>query len=380
MIARVALRFARYLNDDDVRSDVMGISSGRSVRPFKRGFRAADGYSTGPVYRDAIPGGLVWSAATRILDAARIGAIADWRYSSSLRQGDVAYLWPGAPLPMYREARARGCIVVTERINTLVHTSHRILAEEHRALGLPPPRGFTEAAAADEREMMELADFIFSPSPAVRRSLLDAGIPESKILSTSYGLDPDEILGEGAADRGEGAVTAVFAGTICVRKGVHLLLEAWQRADVDGRLLVVGRVSDETKAFFSQKLSAHKGVVHLEFRKDLSRVLDEADFFVLPSLEEGSPLVTYLAMGASLPCVVSPMGAGGIVENGKQGLVVDPHRVSDVAAAIRALACDRTLRRSMAEAARATAPSYTWRRVGEQRRRMLLARLDRAQT
>ena len=77
-------------------------------------------------------------------------------------------------------------------------------------------------------------------------------------------------------------------------------------------------------------------------------VFRQADLFVLPSIEEGSPLVTYLALGASLPMIVSPMGAGGVVqEGGGEALFIDPYNQQQFVDALRQLAYDPTLREKM---------------------------------
>ena len=42
-------------------------------------------------------------------------------------------------------------------------------------------------------------------------------------------------------------------------------------------------------------------------------------------MKEGSPLVTYMAFGAGLPLLVSPIGGGGVATNGEDAVVIDPH-------------------------------------------------------
>ena len=63
----------------------------------------------------------------------------------------------------------------------------------------------------------------------------------------------------------------------------------------------------------------------MDYTRDIAFAYREADFFAFPSLEEGSPLVTYEAMANGLPVLTSPMGAGGIVRDGKDGIIVSPY-------------------------------------------------------
>ena len=71
-------------------------------------------------------------------------------------------------------------------------------------------------------------------------------------------------------------------------------MEAWLKSTAhrDGTFLVVG----EFIPGYAEKLSpllAHPSVKRLGFRKDLPDVMRDSDILVLPSIEEGSALVTY---------------------------------------------------------------------------------------
>lgn len=380
LIAYVALRLGRHFNDNEVTADVMGISSDRSVdadRLLHYERSGADGDS-GPevrqLYVDAIPS-WAWPVARRLLsDVARI-RFAEYRFRQRLAANDIAYLFPGCSVSLYRRAKLLGCTVVTERINTLRAYAKAILDAEYERMRLPPTHGILESAAADELEKLQLVDYVFCPSPLVAESLVQAGIPDSRLLSVSYGLDPRDILDVHEKDYLAGPVRAVFVGRIGFRKGVHLLLDAWKEAGVAGKLILVGNVDPD----FRQYLQTHMDratTEHIPFVDDLGPILRSSDFFVLPSLEEGSPLVTYLALGASLPMIVSQMGAGGVVEHGREALVIDPHDRRQFADALGALASAPGRRAVMSAASGQTARHFTWEQVAARRKEMLLRRLE----
>ena len=232
-ISMVASRIVMAFNAEGTRADLMGFSSDPSMAKYKRIIPPRDAESgedvfLPPIYRDAFSPGVSWPFVRRLLSVARINALTERIFLSSLRKGDIAYLWPGASLGLYRAAKARGCAVVGERINTLLGTSKEILDAEFRSLGIDPCHGITRDHVAEELECLSVCDFVFSPSPEVTRSIASAGVPESKILKSSYGLRKSEVL-DGAPAR-KRRTTALFAGRICVRKGVHLLLRAWKAA------------------------------------------------------------------------------------------------------------------------------------------------------
>src|SRR5206468_4351850 len=89
-----------------------------------------------------------------------------------------------------------------------------------------------------------------------------------------------------------------------------------------------------------------------------------ADVFIFPTHEEGGPQVIYEAAACGLASIVSPMGAGRIVRDQQECLIIDPLEVAYVAAAIRNLAEDRELRRQFGRNAARRANQFTWADAG----------------
>ena len=341
LIAYVCLRIVKYFNSNNVIADVMGICSNNTVKPYKKKpiiINNGGGEITVErcIYHDAIPQILFWQTLSRVLNEKQLKVIAEWIFLRKLKKNDIAYLWPATSIKLYEKAKSLGCIIVAERINTLRSNSKKLLDKEFASLKIPVTHGIMEDTADNEIRCMELSDYIFSPSPAVTKSLSDAGISLEKVLPTSYGLKKSEILNVARDKFSTKPITAIFVGHICVRKGIHLLLNAWANSNVNGKLKIVGRIAPEIKDLFQDYLKKNPTIEHVNYVDDLKPIYEKADFFILPSLEEGSPLVTYLALGASLPVIVSPMGAGGVITDGKEGFIIDPHNeksliLSDVA-------------------------------------------------
>jgi glycosyltransferase involved in cell wall biosynthesis len=99
------------------------------------------------------------------------------------------------------------------------------------------------------------------------------------------------------------------------------------------------------------------GRVHfLGLRTDIPDVLGAADIFALGSDYEGNPLSVIEAMAAGLPIVST--AAGGVPEllqNGKQGFIVQPGQGKQLSEAMMTLLKDPGLRRTMGAAAAARA-------------------------
>ncbi len=360
-IAYAALSIIEAMQSKDIKASIMGIASGADL--------------TKPFYRSAFP---AWakSIAYRILTEKQIKKFSEFRFSNSLVNSDIAYLWPGVSLALYENLHARGHQLIMESINTHQATSKSILDAEYARLRLAPTHGITSEAAAEESLKLDLVDFVFSCSPNVTASLITANVPTSKIIETTYGLRDSEILTKDElVSRSQHAeITAIFVGTIGVRKGPHLILDYWCRSNIKGKLRLVGDIQPEIRHIIEPYLK-RSDIEHVPYVKDLRSIYKEADVFILPSLEEGSPLVTYLALGARLPCIVSPMGGGGVIEHGKEGFVIDPFDAQAWVEAIQTISSDIDLRKKFSKNSHTKAKAYIWSNVGNQRAQALLSRI-----
>ncbi len=102
-----------------------------------------------------------------------------------------------------------------------------------------------------------------------------------------------------------------------------------------------------------------RGHVHfLGFRSDASALMKSLDVLVVPSVTEGSPLVTLEAMAAGVPVVASAVG--GIpdqIRHDKEGLLVPPGDPDALGDALLALLRDHERARRLGEAGRRHAAS-----------------------
>ena len=297
------------------------------------------------------------------------------RFLSATGSGDIAWLWPGRVVPVARRLKERGVPIFAEVINTHQAYARRVLEAELRRLGLPSRIGITDERIADEIEFYELADKIFSPSPLVSASLLDNGVDPRKIIETSYGFDA--IDGEEPAirtSRADGGVKVLSVGTVCIRKGQHLLAAAWNAAGIQGELSLIGWIGDDFRGKAASML-AGKGieVSGPTTASGVRKAMRGADIFAFASLEEGDPLVTYEAASQGLAILTTPAGAGRLVRDGVEGIVLDPHDRDAWVQSLRSLAGDPGLRARLGAAARDRASSFGWSKVAKAREGWFIA-------
>jgi glycosyltransferase involved in cell wall biosynthesis len=156
----------------------------------------------------------------------------------------------------------------------------------------------------------------------------------------------------------------LFVGVCAVRKGVHYALEAWLKSPAcqDGTFLIAGEFLPAYQAKLAPMLK-HPSVRVLGHRNDVPDLMRKSDILILPSIEEGSALVTSEGRGCGCVLLVSE-AAGAICRHMENALV---HRVGDVAALtehITALHQDRALLERLRTASLGTVPDITWRAAG----------------
>lgn len=292
--------------------------------------------------------------------------VIEHRYRGAFRDGDTALLSRGCSLELLQWLRSRGHVIFLERVNVMDHMAKRIIEDAFARAGWPAEHFYSQNVLDGEQAQAETANFIFSANPAVTESLLERGIPRERILECSYGWDPERFNMTVRALPEIAGVTVLFVGSIGMRKGAHLLLNAWSKAGIDGRLVLLGEI-EPLIAKHCADLLQREDVIHLPYNPDPGPVYRSADIFALPTLEEGGPLVSYEAMGNGLPIVTSRMGAGNIIGHRKEGLVVDPHDQNQLIEALWQLAKSAEMRRAMGEAGRIRAAEYTWDKVAQRR-------------
>lgn len=307
-----------------------------------------------------------------VLGIRRSCALHDFRTARWLdahwREIDIVHAWPLGGLRTIRVARRRGIPVVFERQNCHTAYAYRVVDEECRRLGVELPPGyehtFDPVWLQHELQEYESADFLLCPSDFVRKTFIDAGFPAAKLLRHRYGYDSTRIA-PGHQDASSGKpLVMLYAGLCSPRKGLHFALEAWfaSEASKTGRFLVCGDFAEPYRRHL-EPLLARPGVEVLGHRSDLPELMKQADLFVLPSIEEGSALVTYEARGAGCVLLVSD-AAGAVCEHGVDALV---HAAGDPAALtghLDALHRDRPQLATLRQHSIAGLPGLTWSSAG----------------
>jgi glycosyltransferase involved in cell wall biosynthesis len=317
--------------------------------------------------------GIRKSLIYRLGSSSRPRMMAEETFFRTQASASPVYLWAGLSLDIFERFSAMGAKIIIERINCHRGSARAILRKAAEFWNTTPTDTISDEQIAEENRKLLLADSIFCPSPMVRKSMLDNGAPAEKLLDSSYGWEPERFPSVAEAPPQNPRPLFLFAGTLCLRKGVLLLLEAWKRARVDGELVLCGGIDPAIEPLVSQQLGKHN-IRHIAYTRDIGQVFGMADVFVFPSLEEGGPMVTYEAMAHAVPPLVTAMGAGAIVEDGVSGVVLGDLDVDAWAAALTEMSEKRQKREALGRNARERAAEFTWRKVAARRAGLLEAR------
>jgi len=168
----------------------------------------------------------------------------------------------------------------------------------------------------------------------------------------------------------DGCPNVLFVGRLEDRKGLPYLLKAYRllrKDEINCRLLIVGSGPQEREA---RRYVMTRRLSNVEF---LGRVSDAekaqlfktADVYVSPATgRESFGIVLLEAMASGAPIVCSDIhGYKGVVQRGRQALLVEPRDSRGLAAAIKELLEDPRRRHEMGEAGKERAEQFGWDRV-----------------
>lgn len=194
----------------------------------------------------------------------------------------------------------------------------------------------------------------------VRRTRL----PASRVTTIHNGIDPDRFRrrqsrAEARAQLGLPADALVVGGLgrLDEAKGFEFLVAAAAELRTEFPRLVVAVAGSGPQREYLEAEAERRGVADrvwfLGFQSDVQPVLDALDVFAMPSRCEALPYALLEAMATGLPTIGAAVGGiPEVIEPGETGFVVPPRDASALAAAVRTLLNDESLRTRMGGAGR----------------------------
>ena len=175
----------------------------------------------------------------------------------------------------------------------------------------------------------ELIDRYIALTEFARNKFIASGLPADKIV-----VKPNFVAPDPGAKQSPGAY-AVFVGRISKEKGLHALLDAWDRLPKNCALQIIG---DGPQRQELEQEAQRRGLSSIQFRGRLSHAetlaaIKGSFLLVMPSQwYEGFPMTIAESFACGTPVICSKLGAmEEIVNDTRTGLHFAPANAEDLA-------------------------------------------------
>jgi glycosyltransferase involved in cell wall biosynthesis len=244
-------------------------------------------------------------------------------------------------------------------------------------------------------------DEVWTPSAYSRAAFVDSGVPGELVKVVPNGVDLDRFSPEGPVRELPGDPTFLFVGGTIYRKGIDVLLRAWDEAFPEGGARLVIKAFGSDSFYRGQSVDelirGRRGVVLLQDDlepDEVAALYRGADVLVQPYRGEGFCLPALEALACGVPVIVTaggptddfvddscawrvasgraplPPGALGDLAPAGDGYLLEPE-IASLVEALRS-AADAQVRAAKAAAAHAAAERFSWEHAG----RVAAARIE----
>lgn len=259
--------------------------------------------------------------------------------NTGLGNANTIYGFNSTSLELFQYAKQQGLRCILDQTQAERSFVHQILEEEEKlwqGWSLSPftvNDGDLELLKREQGEQ-DLADKIICGSNFVKDSLIARGVDANKISVLPLGRLKDEnLLQHQAVNESiqqKDGLKILFAGSVGLRKGIPYLLEALRQ--IKGKIPFTCKIAGNIE-IKPERVKEYSDVCEFLGRVSRTQIKDLyhwADVFILPSICEGSAMVTYEAMSFGLPIISTP-NSGSIVRDGIDGFIVPIRNVEAIA-------------------------------------------------
>jgi glycosyltransferase involved in cell wall biosynthesis len=169
---------------------------------------------------------------------------------------------------------------------------------------------------------LALASLIICNSTFTKKTLIAGGVDPQKITVIPLGFPP--VIQHQKAGSGKKPIIFIYAGNQSLRKGSHLLYQAWRNCNfsaAEAELWLIGKMQlpQHLREDLPGKVIIKENIPH----EELMSLYQQADVFVLPTLADGFGMVVTEAMSQGIPVIASENCCGpDVIEPGKDGWII----------------------------------------------------------
>ena len=217
------------------------------------------------------------------------------------------------------------------------------------------------------KHVIKNADSYIASSSKSKEAQVHYGAPEGKCHISLLTVDINKYLQK---PQGKGRGRILYVGSLIERKGVDLLLKALAEVKSEYELYLAGTGPEEDnlkKLAEDLKLSDRIHFLGQLRRKELLAQYADSNLFVLPTREDCFALVILEALCAGLPVICSKYadGAYDLVEEGKNGWILDPYNTRCFAECLEKALQNKDLRIRMQEHSKDMIQKFSFENVSK---------------
>lgn len=302
-------------------------------------------------------------------------AFGRWAARAVPRRGpwDAVACMSGVAEELFHTVNRDGGMRILFRASAHIRSQRRILDAEAEQTGIWVERPTDWIVGREEREY-RIADRILVSSSFTHRTFLEENVPGEKVAIHRYGVDVGSF--RGAATDIESRCSRVLAGapirvlnvgTFSLRKGARV----WQEVLKSERakrfeFRFVGAIAPDATNIARQLSSTSEFLPKIP-QFDLPTHYAWGDVFVLPTLEDGFPVVLTQALASGVPIVCSPNSSGpDLIREGVNGWVTPAGDAGALIDRLEHLDRNRGLLATAVREAACLDHSLSWRHVADE--------------
>ena len=242
----------------------------------------------------------------------------------------------------------KGKLYICDRLSTHIDFQNNILHEEYESLKLPYTP-INKWYLERERAEYETSDLILVPSNFVKSTFHQDLKKKVKVLE--FGINNKNFYRNENIKKSNTNFDILFLASKSVRKGLHYLIDAFEKfKHPNKRLHIVGSNTTD-KYFYEKKLEKENIIIygHINHLK-LNEIINFCHVYVLPSIEEGFAYTILQVAAAGCPVIVTEnTGAGDFVRRSNCGFVVPIRSVNSILDKLTILADNKILLNELSE-------------------------------
>jgi len=205
----------------------------------------------------------------------------------------------------------------------------------------------------ETQEVFQAVDCVVSATNFLKQ-LFEMNNFSSKIKLIRFGKDYSNVRYNVRKYSEDSKITLGFLSTLLPHKGPHILIDAYNKANMENiRLRIYGHYFHEIDYFNTlKKLAGDNEKVEFcgkyEY-EEMPNILDGMDVLVVPSIWwENSPLVLLRALAHNVPAIVSNLGGmTEVIEDGVNGFIFEAGNAESLAQVLNKVGANPTILNEM---------------------------------